>query len=143
MFESDSGAGGKKNQPRFFGCFPIILIRARERERSPWTIWKREKSPLYSRAYQDYQEKQPGLSLFAAATLSRSPHKFPESGFSGGLLAGPLLERGEHLRAHGPGPSLRATRARSHASISAPMPASQALRSTSSWRPSGSNSRSG
>ena len=29
-------------------------------------------------------------------------HEFPELGFPGGLLVGPLLKQGENLRAHGP-----------------------------------------
>lgn len=99
--------GGQKNQTRFLrfggGHFLIILIRARGRGAERLDNMEKEKSPLYARI-RIIRKNNSGLSLFAAATLCRSPHEFPESGFPGGLLAGPLLERGEHLGAHVPDP---------------------------------------
>lgn|SRR5262245_25515419 len=96
---SSSGAS-KYGEPRPAGGghFLIILIRASRRQDG------KEKLLFIRARIRIIRKNNPGLSLFAAATLSRSPHEFPESGFSGGLLAGPLFKRGEHLRPHVPGP---------------------------------------
>jgi hypothetical protein len=78
-------------------------MRARARSRSSLEQVGKKRNLLFVRArIRIIRENNSKVLLTDATTISRSADEFPESGFPGGLLVGPLLKQGENLRAYGP-----------------------------------------